>query len=67
MEQIKSIIDLATGSGIGIIDVIGILSVIAAFTPTPKDDLILVALRKILNLGAMNFGQSENKVKPGEK
>lgn len=46
--------------------VVGVLSIIATVTPTPKDDVILVVLRKLLNFGAMNFGQSENKVKPGE-
>ena len=46
--------------------VVGVLSIIAAFTPTPVDDGILAALRKILNLGAMNIGQAENKYKPGD-
>ena len=44
--------------------VIGLLSAIATITPTPKDDVILIALRKILNLGAMNIGKSENADKP---
>ena len=67
MEEVQKVIDWITGSGIGIADVVGLLSVIAVVTPTPKDDMILIALRKLLNLGAMNFGQSENKFKPGER
>ena len=50
-----------------ILQVIGVLSVIATVTPTPVDNVVLVALRKVLNLLAMNWAQSENKKKPGDK
>ena len=49
------------------LQVVGVLSVIATITPNPTDNLVLVALRKLLNIGAMNMAQSENKKKPGEK
>lgn len=46
--------------------VVGALSMIAAFTPTPVDDGILAALRKILNFAAFNWGEAENVRKPGD-
>ena len=49
------------------LQLIGALSMVAAITPTPKDDNLLADVRKILNVFAMNWGQSENKVKPGDK
>ena len=67
MEQIQELLNWVTGSGIGLTDVIGILSIIATITPTPVDDGVLAVLRKVLNLGAMNFGQSENLKKPGRR
>ncbi len=44
--------------------VIGIASIIAAITPTPKDDIILGALRQILNILASNIGQAKPEKKP---
>ena len=64
-DLLKQVIDWATGSGIGLVDIIGILSIIATVTPTPVDDGVLAVLRKMLNLGAMNVAQSENVKKPG--
>ncbi len=49
-----------------ILAVIGALSMIATFTPTPVDDGILAALRKVLNLLAFNWGEAENARKPGD-
>jgi len=46
---------------------IGILSMIAAFTPTPVDDGVLAILRKVLNLGGFNFGESKNAKVPGTR
>lgn len=46
--------------------IIGVLSVVATFTPTPIDNMVLVGLRKALNLLAMNWGQAENLVIPGD-
>ena len=66
-DLLKQVIDWATGSGIGLVDIIGILSIIATVTPTPVDDGVLAVLRKMLNLGAMNFAQSENVKKPGSR
>lgn len=47
-----------------VLTVVGAAQAIAVVTPTPKDDVILVALRKILNLVAGNVGHSENAEKP---
>jgi len=49
------------------LQVIGLLSVVAAVTPTPVDNAILITLKKLINLGAFNWLQAENKIKPGEK
>ena len=66
-DLLKQVIDWATGSGIGLVDIIGILSILATVTPTPVDDGMLAMARKLLNLGAMNFAQSENAKKPGSR
>ena len=47
--------------------VIGLLSVIAAITPTPVDNAILIALKKLIDVAAFNFLSAENKRKPGDK
>ena len=49
------------------LQVIGVLSVVAAITPTPIDNAILVGLKKLINLGAFNWLEAENKKKPGVK
>jgi hypothetical protein len=48
------------------LQVIGVLSVVAAITPTPIDNAILVALKKLINAGAFNWLEAENKRKPGD-
>ena len=49
-----------------IAQVIGVLSIIAALTPTPVDDGILAVLKKVVNFGAFNWGEAENARKPGD-
>jgi len=43
--------------------VIGILSVVAAATPNPIDNVVLASLRKAIDLGAFNFWNAKNEVK----
>lgn len=40
--------------------VVGAASAIAAFTPTPKDDVVLGLLHKGLSILAFNFGKAKN-------
>lgn len=40
--------------------VIGTASVIAALTPTPKDDGIIAVARKVVDFLAFNFGSARN-------
>lgn len=47
--------------------VIGVLSIVAAVTPTPIDNAVLVFLKKVIDFGGANFLSAENKKKPGEK
>ena len=49
------------------LQVIGVLSVIAAVTPTPVDNAVLIVLKKIINLGGFNWFEAENAKKPGVK
>jgi len=49
------------------LQVIGILSVVAAATPNPVDNAVLIVLRKLIDLGALNFWHAENLHKPGVK
>ena len=44
--------------------VIAIASIIAALTPTPKDDQMIGKLYKLIDLLAVNVGKAKNK--PGE-
>ena len=41
--------------------VVAIAAIIAPFTPTPADDGILMAAKKILDLLACNWGFARNK------
>jgi hypothetical protein len=43
--------------------VIGVASIIASITPTPVDNVVLVTLRKLIDLGAFNFLHAKNKEK----
>lgn len=45
------------------LQVVGVASAIAAVTPTPKDDGILFAVRKILDFLACNWGSAKNQKK----
>jgi hypothetical protein len=49
------------------LSVIGFLSIVAAVTPTPIDNVVLVGLKKLINFGAFNWLGAENKKKPGVK
>ena len=49
------------------LQVIGILSVVAAATPNPADNAALIVLRKIIDFGALNWWNAENLHKPGVK
>ena len=49
------------------LSIIGLLSVVAAITPNPIDNVVLIALKKALDFGAFNWLSAENKRKPGEK
>jgi len=49
------------------LQLIGVLSVIAAVTPTPVDNAVLIVLKKIINLGGFNWLEAENAKKPGVK
>lgn len=41
--------------------VVAVAAPIAAITPTPADDGILAAARKVLDVLAFNFGNAKNK------
>lgn len=40
--------------------VIGLASAVAAITPTPKDNAVLVVVRKVVDIFALNFGGARN-------
>lgn len=40
--------------------VIGVLSIIAAVTPTPIDNAVVLFLRKLVDFGAFNFWSAKN-------
>jgi hypothetical protein len=54
--DIQNILEIATS-------VIGVLSIVASFTPTPIDNVVLVALKKALDMGAFNFLHAKNAEK----
>lgn len=41
--------------------VVGIASIIAAMTPTPADDGVVLTIRKVLDFLAFNFLNAKNK------
>ena len=43
-----------------VLAVIGLAATIAALTPTPKDDGIVLVLRKIVDVIGMNVGNAES-------
>jgi len=66
-HEIMEALEWLTGHGFGLTDAIGLLSIIAALTPTPIDNAILIAIKKAINLGAFNWAEAENAKKPGKK
>lgn len=44
-----------------ITSVIAAAAAIAALTPTPKDDAVLSAIRKVIDALALNIGNAKNK------
>lgn len=42
---------------------VGFLSILAAFTPTPTDNTVLAVLKKLLDFAAMNWGHAANAEK----
>ena len=63
-HEIKELLEWFTGYGLGVTDIIGILSIIAALTPTPVDNALLGLLKAAFNIGGFNFGGAENAKKP---
>lgn len=43
------------------LQIVGVASMVAVITPTPKDNMILAVLKAGLNALAMNWGKAENK------
>ncbi len=41
--------------------VIAIASIVAAVTPTPSDNAVLIVVRRVLDYLAFNFGGAKNK------
>ena len=41
--------------------VIGVASIITAMTPTPADDGVLLVIKRILNIFALNIGHPQTK------
>ena len=67
MEQVAELWGMIPAELRNVTSIIGILSVVAAVTPTPVDNAILIAIKQGLNLGGFNFLNAENKKKPGQK
>ncbi|MBR7158353.1 MAG: hypothetical protein IKD08_01560 [Alphaproteobacteria bacterium] len=44
-----------------IASVIATAAAVAALTPTPKDDAVLSAIRKVVDTLALNVGNAQNK------
>lgn len=44
----------------GALHVVGVASIIAVFTPTPTDNVVLKVLKKCLDFAAMNWGHAKN-------
>jgi len=63
-HEVKELLEWFTGHGFGVTDIIGILSIIAAITPTPVDNALLGMLKAAINVGAGNWGGAKNEKKP---
>jgi hypothetical protein len=59
-EQIKNVTEI-------VLQVVGVCSVIAAATPNPVDNAVLIIVRQIIDFGALNWWNAENLKKPGKK
>ena len=43
------------------LEIVGVASILAAYTPTKKDDKFLAVLREVLDYIAFNIGNARNK------
>lgn len=50
----------------GVSYLVSLASIFAAVTPTPKDNIVLGVLRKVVDFAAFNWGHAANKRKEGE-
>ena len=66
MSDIAEIITQASPYFGTALEIIGAASVVARLTPTPIDNLVLVALKTAINFIAMNSGPAENLEVPGD-
>jgi len=63
-HELKEMLEWFTGYGLGVTDIIGILSIVAALTPTPVDNALLGLLKAATNIGGFNWGGAANAKKP---
>jgi len=63
-HEIMEALQWLTGHGFGLTDAIGLLSIIAALTPTPIDNAVLGIVKAAINLGGGNWGGARNEKKP---
>jgi hypothetical protein len=54
VTNVQEMLELATS-------IIGVLSIVASVTPTPIDNVVLLALKKAIDFGAFNFFRAKNK------
>lgn len=54
IDKAPQYIELATS-------IIGVASIIAAMTPTPADDGILLVIKRIIGIFALNIGHAKTK------
>lgn len=52
-QQMIDIVELIT-------QVIGVASIVAAMTPTPKDNAVLAVISRLIHLLGMNIGKAKN-------
>ena len=53
-EQIPEYVEIG-------LQIVGVASLIATVTPTPKDNVVLGGIKTVLNVLAGNWGKAENK------
>jgi len=61
MEMILSIFDLIPAWIAALAGLVTAASAIAALTPTPKDDLIIGKLYRVLDMLALNIGHAKDQ------